>query len=34
MRKFLVITIPIVTLAFFVLIMLSGSILKETSRKR
>ena len=28
MRKFLVITIPIVTLAFFILIMLSSSILK------
>ena len=28
MRKFLVITIPIVTLVFFVLIMLSSSILK------
>ena len=34
MRKFLVITIPIVTLIFFVLIMLSGSILKKSSRKR
>ena len=29
MRKFLVITIPIVTLAFFILIMLSSSILKK-----
>ncbi|MCE5220932.1 MAG: DUF4363 family protein [Clostridium sp.] len=28
MRKFLVITIPIVTLAFFILIMLTSSILK------
>lgn len=29
MRKFLVISIPIVALIFFVLIMLSGNILKE-----
>ncbi len=29
MRKFLVIAIPIVTLVFFVLIMLSGSTLKQ-----
>jgi predicted HNH restriction endonuclease len=29
MRKFLVITIPIVTLAFFVCIMLSGSFFKK-----
>lgn len=29
MRKFLVITIPIVTLAIFILIMLSGGILKK-----
>lgn len=29
MRKFLVVTIPIVTLAFFILIMLSGSFLKK-----
>lgn len=29
MRKFLVISIPIVTLALFVLIMLSGTILKQ-----
>ena len=33
MRKFLVITIPIVTLAFFILIMLSGSILKQPLEK-
>ncbi|BCZ49113.1 hypothetical protein psyc5s11_51800 [Clostridium gelidum] len=33
MRKFLVITIPIVTLAFFVLIMLSSSILKGSLGK-
>ena len=31
MRKFLVITIPIATLAFFILIMLSSSMLKRTS---
>ncbi|AOR23710.1 DUF4363 family protein [Clostridium taeniosporum] len=30
MRKFLVITIPIVTLIFFVAIMLSGGILKKS----
>ncbi len=30
MRKFLVITIPIVTLTFFVLVMLSCSILKKS----
>ena len=29
MRKFLVIAIPIVTLVFFVLVMLSGDILKQ-----
>lgn len=29
MRKFLVVAIPIVTLAFFVLLMLSGNILKK-----
>lgn len=29
MRKFLVVSIPIITLIFFVLIMLSGSILKN-----
>lgn len=33
MRKFLVVTIPIVTLAFFVLIMLSGTILKQSLGK-
>jgi len=33
MRKFLVVTIPIVTLAFFVLIMLSSSILKRSIGK-
>jgi uncharacterized protein YoxC len=33
MRKFLVISIPIVALAFFVLIMLSGSILKKSFEK-
>lgn len=33
MRKFLVITIPIVTLAFFILIMLSSSILKSSIGK-
>lgn len=31
MRRFLVIAIPIVTLVFFVLIMLSGDILKQAS---
>ncbi|KJR44744.1 hypothetical protein UF75_4858 [Desulfosporosinus sp. I2] len=30
MRKFLVIAIPIVTLVFFVLVMLSGDILKQS----
>jgi len=30
MRKFLVISIPIVTLVFFVIVMLSGDILKQS----
>lgn len=33
MRKFLVISIPVVALVFFVLIMLSGSILKNSFGK-
>ncbi|GIM30453.1 hypothetical protein CPJCM30710_31190 [Clostridium polyendosporum] len=33
MRKFLVITIPIVTLTLFILIMLSGNILKHSFGK-
>ena len=33
MRKFLVLTIPIVTLAFFICIMLSGSFLKKSLGK-
>lgn len=33
MRKFLIVAIPIVTLAIFICIMLSGSILKKTLTK-
>ena len=33
MRKFLVISIPIISLIFFVLIMLSGNILKKSFGK-